>query len=316
MKKLICLAVTLFMLSISTCVYAQVTVTQEVNLRSGPGLKYDIVDSVPAGTVLQDNDSIMADERSVYWYAVIYKGQSCWVSSKFSEITGSDYEAQPLSDDTPETPASTESSSGSFTTTADVNLREGPGISYDILSSVKTGTSLKGTGSSQTDDRGVKWYQVTYNGTKCWVSSKFVTSKGTDTASVTPSSGDPELASYCNKSLKNAADAVGLSNRETVSGEYSYAYYGKRVILMGNSNLSYIELIGPGCTIYGAKVGMKHFDAANACLKKGLRMVNLSSENFLLEHYASGSSSPDSSLLLYFDTDGTVTSITWNSYSS
>ncbi len=58
---------------------------------------------------------------------------------------------------------------------ADVNLRKGAGLEYKIYTSVSEGTALKYLGKSKKDDRGVKWYKVSYKKKKLWVSSRFAT---------------------------------------------------------------------------------------------------------------------------------------------
>ena len=45
-------------------------------------------------------------------------------------------------------------------TTASVNVRSGPGLSYDIVATYQENKSLTYLGESSTDDRGVVWYKV------------------------------------------------------------------------------------------------------------------------------------------------------------
>jgi len=56
---------------------------------------------------------------------------------------------------------------------ADVNLRKGPGVNYQIYTSVSEGTALKYLSKSKRDDRGVKWYKVSYKKKTLWVSSRY-----------------------------------------------------------------------------------------------------------------------------------------------
>ena len=53
----------------------------------------------------------------------------------------------------------------------DSNLRKGPGLEYKIYTSVKDGTALKYLGVTDTDDRDVDWYKVSYKNKKLWISS-------------------------------------------------------------------------------------------------------------------------------------------------
>ena len=86
MKKL--LAVLLVLTLLMTCAFAEVYTTGDVNLRKGPGLNYDKLGSVSAGSSLEYLDVISTDERGVDWYKVEYKGKIAWVSSKYSELRG------------------------------------------------------------------------------------------------------------------------------------------------------------------------------------------------------------------------------------
>ena len=58
-------------------------------------------------------------------------------------------------------------------TTASVNLREGPGLSYAKITALQPGTGLEYLGRISTDDRGVDWYQVRYYGDAVWISSRY-----------------------------------------------------------------------------------------------------------------------------------------------
>lgn len=58
-------------------------------------------------------------------------------------------------------------------TTASVNLREGPGLSYAKIAALPSGTGLEYLGRISTDDRGVDWYQVRYYGEAVWISSRY-----------------------------------------------------------------------------------------------------------------------------------------------
>lgn len=66
---------------------------------------------------------------------------------------------------------------GKVTTTGSVNLRRGPGLEYASIRTISAGTTLNWDDRS-TDDRGVTWYRVRYNGNTGWVSSRYATSGG------------------------------------------------------------------------------------------------------------------------------------------
>lgn len=58
-------------------------------------------------------------------------------------------------------------------TTGSVNLRSEPNLNGEIITSVETDIRLLRTGKESVDERGVTWYEVSHNGTNCWVSSRY-----------------------------------------------------------------------------------------------------------------------------------------------
>ncbi len=62
----------------------QLRTTGSVNLRTGAGLDYNDLCSIPKGTTLT-YDETRTDGRGVVWYHVSYNGKSGWVSSKYAK---------------------------------------------------------------------------------------------------------------------------------------------------------------------------------------------------------------------------------------
>ena len=60
--------------------------TGDVNLRSGPGLGYDSVGVIPAGTSVEYLGEVSTDERGVEWYHISSSGKTGWGSSKYVAI--------------------------------------------------------------------------------------------------------------------------------------------------------------------------------------------------------------------------------------
>ena len=58
-------------------------------------------------------------------------------------------------------------------TTASVNLRSEPSLDGAKLGAVPEGTWLPGLGEIRTDDRGVDWYKVSFEGADAWISSRY-----------------------------------------------------------------------------------------------------------------------------------------------
>lgn len=89
MKRMIAAVSLVLVFLMGFSALADVHTTGNVNLRSGPGLNYESVGSVPQGTNLTYLGEVSIDERGVAWYKVDYKGES-WVSSKYSELSEED----------------------------------------------------------------------------------------------------------------------------------------------------------------------------------------------------------------------------------
>lgn len=74
--------------------------------------------------------------------------------------------------------------SGTVTATGNVNIRSGPGLDYETLTSVSAGTNLEYSGETSVDSRGVSWYKVTIPGFGIgWMSSKYAELHEVETAS-------------------------------------------------------------------------------------------------------------------------------------
>ena len=53
------------------------------------------------------------------------------------------------------------------------NVRTGPGLDYRKIGVLHVGEDAKYLGKTSTDDRGVVWYKIRYNGRDAWVSSRY-----------------------------------------------------------------------------------------------------------------------------------------------
>ncbi|MBR0464444.1 MAG: SH3 domain-containing protein [Clostridia bacterium] len=135
-----------------------VTTTGSVNLRSGGGLTYGSLRTIPKGVSLT-YDSTTIDGRGVKWYHVTYKGTTGWVSSKYATPGGSGS-------------GSSSSTNKKVKTTGSVNLRSGAGLGFQTLRTVPKNVTLT-FDDSAVDSRGVTWYHVTYKSKSGWISSKY-----------------------------------------------------------------------------------------------------------------------------------------------
>lgn len=131
-------------------------------VRSGPGLSYKKLTTIPKGTTVKFTDTAY-DDRSpaVLWYKIKYDGYTGWVSSKYTTGGGS--------------------SSGTkiVATSGSTYIRKAPSIYADTIGSLSKGESVKYLNDSAYDNRKppVLWYKVSYNGKTGWVSSKYTKKK-------------------------------------------------------------------------------------------------------------------------------------------
>ena len=134
----------------------KIKTTGDVNIRKGPGLDYATSGNVGSGKVFE-YDKTSVDERGVKWYHVTGT-RTGWISSKYAKTVDS----------------STATSNGDkVKATGDVNIRKGPGLDYKTVGSISSGSTAKYLFETKKDERGVKWYKVSYNGKTGWISSKY-----------------------------------------------------------------------------------------------------------------------------------------------
>ena len=151
-KIVAALLVALFALS-SVAALAEGTVktTAVVNLRSGAGKEYTVVGNANANQTFSYNKTAK-DGRGVVWYRVNNNGKAAWLSSMYAKVV----------DET-----KVVKSNGT------TNLRKGPGLDYAIVGGMKNGQTAKYLGETRIDNRNVAWYKISFNGTTCWISSRF-----------------------------------------------------------------------------------------------------------------------------------------------
>ena len=101
--------------------------TADVSLRSGPGMNYPIVTTLPKGI------NINVVGREGYWLKVESKhgGQQGYVDEQFTQPIGSTEAAAPK--------ITTTSVAGTYKTVKDVDLRQGPGAKYPVIAKIPSG---------------------------------------------------------------------------------------------------------------------------------------------------------------------------------
>jgi len=128
----------------------------DCNVREYPGLSADSIGVLKNGQTADCTGTQSTDERGVVWYEIEYKGATGWVSSKYAKLNGVD-----------------DSVSYVTITGGDCNMRMTPSLNGEIIKILKEGYITIYEGRTSTDNRGVDWYCVSYDGNEGWVSSKY-----------------------------------------------------------------------------------------------------------------------------------------------
>lgn len=111
-------------------------------------------------------------------------------------------------------------------TTASVNLRSGPGLSYAIVTSYPEGKSLTYLGESSVDERGVTWYKVSSGKNTGWISSRYSKLVGENaeaapTAAPTPVPTPVPTPEPTPQPTQNAVDSVAAEYAQNAGGLFA-----------------------------------------------------------------------------------------------
>ena len=179
----LCLAVLLLLpcLPISAHAASTGTTTAYVNLRTGPGTDYTILETVPLGAQIS-----ILDTGNPGWYRVTApSGNSGYMCSDYILASGGDAGASTVL----------------FTarTTAFVNLRAGPGTGYGIYLTVPLGDTV-----SVLDTANAGWYRVQYGSYTGYMSADYLQTQ----SAATPTPAPPNTA--------ETADPIGTARTTAV----------------------------------------------------------------------------------------------------
>ncbi|MGI3785330.1 MAG: SH3 domain-containing protein [Janthinobacterium lividum] len=139
-----------------------VTATTELNVRAKPSTTAKIVGSLHRG------QTVKSTSDSNGWTKITYKGKTAYVSSRYV-TQGAEV---PTGDDV--------GKGETRTTTTQVNLREGPGLTEDVITVLDEGTEVVQTGNTSKG-----WTEVTVDSDKGWVSTQYLTGTGDGLPEVT-----------------------------------------------------------------------------------------------------------------------------------
>ncbi|WP_251130797.1 SH3 domain-containing protein [Exiguobacterium sp. s157] len=151
--------------------------TAALNMRAAAGTWHQVLVTIPKGQTLTPI------QTSGAWTKVSYGGKTGWVHNGY--LTNSS--VKPTTPSTPTKPAAPQEQSinQSYVTTANLNVRQGPGIGYALVTSIPNGTTVKATKQIGT------WVYVTHNGKSGYVSTGYLKQTTTaPSAPVTPNAGD------------------------------------------------------------------------------------------------------------------------------
>ena len=183
-----------------------------VNIRSGPGTKYHLVTRVKSGEQVED------EEESDGWTRITYQGQKGYVKSDFVTEKAPAAAAKQA---TATTSKDTGMGTLAYITSPNgksVNLRSGPGKTYDEVGEVQVGkdvTVLK---------KGSTWSRIRIDGRECYVMSRFLSAtKPTITPAPTETAEKKTETAYVYS--KNGAPVrvrKGAGSSYSVVGEVAY----------------------------------------------------------------------------------------------
>ena len=179
----LCLAVLLLLpcLPISAHAASTGTTTAYVNLRTGPGTDYAILETVPLGAQIS-----ILDTGNPGWYRVTApSGNSGYMCSDYILASGGD--------------AGTSTVLFTARTTAFVNLRAGPGTGYGIYLTVPLGDTV-----SVLDTANAGWYRVQYGSYTGYMSADYLQTQ----SAATPTPAPPDTSA--------SADPIGTARTTAV----------------------------------------------------------------------------------------------------
>ena len=187
---LLCAAITMI-LTVSAFAESATVTGNGVNVRSGPGSTYPVVDCLGMDTVVT-----VTDRSNGSWYAVSYDGGEGYMSASFlrieSESAGTVIAVSSddtISDDiTGSAAVSAAAASGDpgYINAMYVRFRSGPASSYSVLGEYSTGTVVSILDSSN------GWQHVIIDGQEGYIYSSYITRGTPDTDSETSAAAAAE----------------------------------------------------------------------------------------------------------------------------
>jgi len=137
--------------------------TGRLNVRGAPGLYGEILTKIDRG----ETYPILGRNSDASWWLISVNGINGWVSAPYVDVFNT--QGVPVVD-SGTNPPSNVPTGYTLTTTANLNLRGGPGLNNPVLYVIPRGQSADILG--RTGD--LSWWKVSYSGLTGWVSGRFV----------------------------------------------------------------------------------------------------------------------------------------------
>lgn len=199
------------------------TTTVNLNVRTGPSTSYRVVTTLGRGTSVT-----LTGRTSGGWSEISRDGSTYWVSSVYLSASGATSGSTP-----PDTPAAT---SGSATTTTNLNVRTGPSTGYGIVTTLPRGTRVSTTGTVQDG-----WTQISLDGAVRWVASSYLAVASAD--AVTQPAPTPVTASATMYATTSVNVRTGPSTGYSV---VTTLERGQQVGVTGTSSNGWTEVVWQG----------------------------------------------------------------------
>ena len=163
------------------------TTTANLNVRSGPGTSHSIVGTITGGSTTR-YDILGKDTATAIWYQIRFSSTvTGWVHKDYIQIHGDLSGITVTWNPTPQL-------SLKATTTANLNVRSGPGTSHDVVGSI-TGGSTTRYDILGKDAATATWYQIRFSSTVTgWVHKDYIQTHGSLSGLTVTWSPTPQLS--------------------------------------------------------------------------------------------------------------------------
>lgn len=194
-KHLIGMALAAMILTPQLAAAAPGFANRNVNVRSGPGLNFEVVDTLVSNEPVDIGNC--NQDRS--WCYIRHEGTNGWVAAVFLTETTPQPPQQPQPPQPPQTGGSDD-----YVATNNVNIRSGPGTQFSIVDRLDANEQVT-RGQCVSDGA---WCYVTHTGPDGWVSSSYLAPANPPAPPQQPT--PPASGKYYAKSNVNIRSGPGL----------------------------------------------------------------------------------------------------------